>query len=395
MKLFVFFLVVLLGFSCTDDRDHPSTDMKLKYAGSDELLVLDTLRFDIQSDRSVLGDVYNDSLFLFFEFYGERIFLADKEGRVRSVIRQSGFQDTGYGTVVGGVKFLSDSTFLLLSDYGLFTYNLDGKLKNRFLHRSRIPDVTGNGLYTSGEFKIIPWQNEAGEKGLFTLLDLSTDAPGNSKQHMKESRLIRFINFSEDTSYHGFMPYPKNSIYDTDAGFYHNRYPLFTMRNDDIYVMLSLEPTLYHLTINTLDSINILGKFEFPLKTPEPFSFGSSNNDWYFSQMSDKFNSLDHFQDGLIVSFQQWNPKPFDLTLAQFKEDGRRGEHYNYFLYFIDPIEKTYSTIDLPREYPYLSKVIEEKFYLRQSIFTMDSEPNTENYLVVTLAESKEIDIKW
>ena len=385
VRFFCLVLVALL-FACTG-KPSESSGFKVIPLESNKPYwkIKDTVEFEITAVIPVITD-QNDDKIIFVDAINSRVFICEKSGKKSSEFDQTGIQKKGFGRMVSGAIFKTDSTILINSNLGFYEYDFSGRLVSSFKHSERIAQHSGAGLYFTGQMKIAPQKDETtgNIKSLVTPLDLSTDLPVFHPSWVQEVKNLRFINFS-DTSYHAFLPYPDKSIYRESNGYFHFHYPLISVDENRLAVIFNLEPRIYFYSLDSEPELTSAIKLDIELSKPISHPFGKGEGNFNESLMSDRYDKI-FFDNGIIyLSLIKWTPINASITSAELSKSKTKFENFTNYVQVYNLKEDSYSTIECPREFPYLQDVHGGVFYFSQEKGLLDHEPDHEQILLTKL----------
>lgn len=388
----IYFLAILIIIaSCENNEKTFDEDSVIIQKGkSDEyqLQVIDTLKFNIVSPITVLGD-FIDSTFAFFDPITKDIFICNKTGDIINQFNQSGFHDEGFGNNLTSILLKNDSVLFVMSEIGIYEYNyLEGSLINFFKHEKRVKGLVENGIIISGQSILAPvFKDDTQEiTGLVTPLDFTTDLPVFEKDFYELAKHLRYIDFTNDTSYTAFLPYPSNSLYKNAEGYYHLNTAMIASEKRSLVAMFGLDPKVYLFDFD--QGFNFFKKLQLDLNFDvlEPNPFGKGNSDFYKGLMSDRFTNLILDKSHIYIGYKKWTPQKSDISSKDLESD-RRAYYRNTtdFIQIVDLETNEYFMIETPKQFPYLKKFKDGMFYLLEEVYFHDEEPKTLNILVTKL----------
>lgn len=384
MRFLLNVIICICFASCIQQKDKEEDNRAIVFKEGLSIEVVDTIQCEIVDNLAIVGrDIYKDSLIVILNPLSGNIRIVNFYGKVIKDFKRSGYDNLGFGQYLGGVTFLNDGSLMVLSDLGFYNYSIDGDLKSYFRHSNEI-EMAG-GLFVSGQLNLQQIETSNSQViGFVSMINLINTSGVNQKEFYSEVRLLNKVEYPS-YNYQQFLEYPDKGIYKQTNGYYHNHYPLFSLTNNKILnVIYNLEGIIYQYDIESMKLVSTLDIEPDNFTTCSPFDFGTSSNDYVVTLKSDYYTNIFSSGDTLLLTYTKWLDDNNELqSVSDINSKGYL--HKKYYLQILIQSTREIFEIELPKHYPYLQAVSNGKLLLQQEVHHLETEPNTENILVVKL----------
>ncbi|WP_439482814.1 hypothetical protein [Cyclobacterium plantarum] len=173
----------------------------------------------------------------------EEIMVANFEGEILDSFSKLGDVPDGYGKLMSTLRIIDDKTFLAYGYNGFMTYDFSGRLLSRVKFKNfKIPNFTrktmGFGMESSGNRYLYSNQKEP------------DDIFPSDIRFYDEISLMIWLN-PKSGNREPFIQLPESSLFRNGKYFYMNAWePIFTIKDDRMYVVFGAEPMIYVYGLN-------------------------------------------------------------------------------------------------------------------------------------------------
>lgn len=238
-------ILSLFLFSCGSKNDE---NEKTEISQSNKVISfekVDSIQIDYLGNPIVHDIDPKSGTLLFMEHRQstEDIMVANFEGEILDSFSKLGDIPDGYGKLMSTLRILDDKTFLTYGYNGFMTYDFSGNLLSRVkLKTSQIPyfrrDAMGFGMEKSGNRYVYADQ------------EVPEGISEADTQFYEEMDLMFWLN-PESGNREPFIKLPERSLFRNGKHFYMNAWePIFTIKDDRMYVVFGAEPMIYVYSLN-------------------------------------------------------------------------------------------------------------------------------------------------
>jgi len=261
------FLLMLFLYACGTKEGQNSAEISNKWVTFEKL---DSIRIDYLGNPTVhdIDPVSRKLIFMEHKQSSEGIFLANFEGDIVNSFSKFGDKPDSYGKLMSTLRIRGDTTFIAYGYNGFMTYDFSGKLLRRVkLTDFQLPhfrrNAMGFGMEKLGNRYVYPDQVEP------------EDISESDTRFYKEMDLMFLLNPASGNR-EPFIKLPENSLFRNGKHFYMNAWePIFTLEDDQMYVVFGSEPVIYVYSLNK--PYSLISSIPIDLKDYRYFK-GSINN---------------------------------------------------------------------------------------------------------------------
>jgi hypothetical protein len=343
------FLIFLL-ISCNTKNNEVSKDFTEKY----RLVVYDTLNIKNVGQYLFPISYTKDRIALTNLLSSDTIIQSDFNGNILNKFRVRGDSPETVGSTVFCMGYVDDSSIAVISNKGLFLYNLEGKLFFKFLRKN--PSRLAGGIARMRRLLSFYEKNEAyilAHWIPFVDEDKFEDINVQKKLY-DQTKFLTVFNIQKQT--HSFaVPFEPNSIFLTENKGYNEQHLFdYNRENKKIYSLISPEKIVrvYSQDGKKLEkSIEIYPK-EFILRKVHPF--GSPQNQEDVNMLvNSEFRSIDVSEDGkfTLVSYQTGIPEEeYKKAKAQSEIPNIMRVFNKHYVLLLESDEQKSESILLPQD---------------------------------------------
>ena len=236
MKYNLYSIVFIVLLSCNVSPDKESNNQLPEY----KLVQYDSLSVDYLAGQFVVNDRSASGMYLGLDYLDKTLLLFDQFGNITHRFNRAGEDPWSFGNYLYAFGFYNDSTITVLTEKGIFFYNLQGDLKRKLPRKGDF-----NGFQTNSQLRILPFSHK-NDSSLVTLTDFGTDYRLDKPIFYKMAKYITLIN----TNTNEWELYIKNKepLYNSGKYFYPDRIiPIFDIdrQHKELQVKFPLGNTLF------------------------------------------------------------------------------------------------------------------------------------------------------
>jgi hypothetical protein len=369
----LFFISFILGCCSKKEFSQDKIQDKLQ---SLKITSTDTVKVKYDGLTLLLSDVRNDKL-LFFDYFKLDVIVTDLKGTILSGFNNAFIGAEDVGNNLYGTCFQSDSTIAVLSNRGYYIYSLDGKLITRYLHSFTLY----NGVYMTGDFTL---EYDNTRKMFVSLLTTSTDLLANKPGFYEQVRHLTVFK-TDSQNYKFKIPYDPGSSYLQKEYYTPGFFAHFGIDNSNVAMVYDRDPIVYIYDLDNFRKIKSFNTYPDNFNQVVKFKFGTEvdNNTRLTAYANSSFGKIFIKGDTVITTYGSGIPiEVFEgiNNLDDYNNVAYKSQHF-YLQMFINGRKKI-QDFELPREYPYLSSMSNNKIFLTEQMKWQNKNDGYKRYLI-------------
>jgi hypothetical protein len=228
--LFIFFL------SCNSKNQDTEVIETSSPQKSISLVKLDSIQIDYLGNPTVhdIDPKSGTVIFMDHKEFSEDIFIADFEGNILSSFSKFGDMPDTYGKLMGTIKINGPNSFLVYGYKGFLTYDFEGKIQTL---------VKYDDFYVPSE----SWRAMGfGMESLSNKFLYINQEPRPTEVHQYKGHKLLSLIDPIDGKRNSIIGFPETSVFFNGNYFFSaSWFPVYTIFQDNIYVVFGSEPVIY------------------------------------------------------------------------------------------------------------------------------------------------------
>lgn len=291
-------ILSLIFFSCESKNDEKVKTEITQTSKEKSFEKLDSIQINYLGSPIVhdLNPVSKIVLFMENTESFQEIYLADFEGNLVNSFSKFGDMPDSYGKLLSTLRIQDDNTFLAYGFNGFLTYDFSGNLRSRVRLKKlkMLPFFSRKAMGYGME--------KSGTRYIYTNQELPESISQSDTRFYEEMDLMIWLD-PDSGDGEPFIKFPEISLFRNGKHFYRGAWePVFTIEDDEMYVVFGAEPVIYVFSLNK--PYSLITNMPIDLKDYRYFE-GSDNNAIDFSLMfiSGRILSVKKFDGYFIIAY--------------------------------------------------------------------------------------------